>query len=122
MGAAKPSNEHNWSHRELWAPAFKVENFGSATDSGDSAIAGLLSAFLRGLVIESALKYATCCSLQNVRSLDAVSGIKSWQETTTMIADDLPLIDLHINSTGWKWNEKYKLWSGPYDSHTKNLT
>ncbi|MDO8302527.1 MAG: carbohydrate kinase family protein, partial [Sedimentisphaerales bacterium] len=36
MGAAKPADPDNWSNRELWAPAFVVDKFGSATGSGDS--------------------------------------------------------------------------------------
>jgi len=115
LGAAKPGDADNWSDRELWAQAFEVGEFGSATGSGDSSIAGLLSAFLRGLTIEEALKYATCCGLQNVRVLDAVSGIKTWDQTTRMIADDMPMIDANIASDGWNFSTDYKLWSGPND-------
>jgi sugar/nucleoside kinase (ribokinase family) len=115
MGAARPGDADNWSNRQLWAPAYKPDHFGSATGSGDSSIAGLLSAFLRGLPIEAALKYATCCGLQNVRVLDAVSGIKCWDETTAMIASDLPMIDAHVDSREWKWIEEKKIWVGPGD-------
>lgn len=115
MGAAKPGDEDNWSNRQLWAPAFEVGQFGSATGSGDSSIAGLLSAYLRGLSIEEALKYATCCGLQNVRVPDAVSGIKTWQETTEMLENDMAMIDTHIKSDSWKWSDDYKLWAGPDD-------
>jgi len=115
LGAAKPGNEDNWANRELWAPAFQPGHFGSATGSGDSSIAGLLSAFLRGLSIEQALKYATCCGLQNVRVLDAVSGIKSWNETTKMLEVDMPLIDANIKADEWKWSDDYNLWAGPKD-------
>jgi len=115
MGAARPGDPANWSGRELWAPAFVVPHFGSATGSGDSAIAGLLSAFVRGLTIEQSLKYATCCGLQNVQVLDAVSGIRPWDETTAMLAQDMPLIDAHIEANGWRWSAEYKLWAGPGD-------
>ncbi len=115
LGAAKPSDENNWSNRQLWVPAFKVGQFGSATGSGDSSIAGFLSAYLRGLNIEEALKYAACCGFQNVRVLDAVSGIKSWDETTNMLKDDMPMIDINIKSNGWIWSKEYKLWAGPDD-------
>ena len=107
MGEARPADLDNWSKRELWTPAFEVADFGSATGSGDSSIAGLLSAFLRGLTIEDALKYATCCGLQNVRVLDAISGIKSWHETTGMIEQDMPMINANIETNGWKWSEDY---------------
>ncbi len=121
MGAARPDDIDNWAHRELWAPAFVVGTFGSATGSGDSSIAGLLSAFLRGFTIEESLKYATCVGLQNVRVLDAVSGIKSWNETTSMIKDDMALVDAHIDSSGWQWLGDCKLWSGPYDKSISKL-
>jgi sugar/nucleoside kinase (ribokinase family) len=115
LGAAKPRDVDNWSDRELWAPAFEVDEFGSATGSGDSSIAGFLSAFLRGSNIEDALKYATCCGLQNVRVLDAVSGIKTWEETTQMLEEKMPMIDTNIKSDGWNFSAEYKLWSGPND-------
>ena len=115
MGAAKPTDPANWANRELWAPAFVVDTFGSATGSGDSAIAGFLSAYLRGLSIEDVLKYATCVGLQNVRVLDAVSGIKTWEETTKMIWLDMPMIDANINSEGWTYSKQYALWAGPAD-------
>jgi sugar/nucleoside kinase (ribokinase family) len=115
LGAAKPADANNWSNRQLWAPAFEPGHFGSAAGSGDSSIAGFLSAYLRGLTIEQALKYATCCGLQNVRVLDAVSGIKTWEETTQMLEDNIPMIDANIKSDGWIFSEDYKLWSGPND-------
>jgi len=115
MGTARPGDGDNWAGRQLWVPAFKVEKFGSATGSGDSSIAGFLSAFLRGLSIEQALKYAVCCGLQNVKMLDAVSGIKSWDETTAMLKDDMPMIDVNIKADGWTWSKQYGLWAGPKD-------
>lgn len=105
----------NWSGRELWAPAFEVKDFGSATGSGDSSIAGLLSAFIRGIDLEPAIKYATCCGWQNCRVLDAVSGIHSWEETTGFIENRMPLIDAHITAEGWKWSEHFSLFAGPKD-------
>jgi sugar/nucleoside kinase (ribokinase family) len=116
MGRAKPGDFHNWSNREVWAPAFAVDKFGSATGSGDSAIAGFLSAFLRGLDIEDAVKYATCVGLQNVRVLDAVSGIKTWDQTTSMLQQNMPVIDARIESPCWKYSTESALWAGPNDN------
>lgn len=110
LGAARPGSEENWSSRELWAPAFVVDSFGSATGSGDSAIAGFLSAYLRGLDIEDALKYATCLGYQNVQVLDAVSGIKDWDESTQMINANMPLIDPEIDDRDWTYNNGHYLW------------
>jgi sugar/nucleoside kinase (ribokinase family) len=116
MGFAKPADFDNWSYRELWAPAYQVEKFGSATGSGDSSIAGFLTAFLKGLTIEEALKYATCLGYQNVSVLDAVSGIKNWEITTSMINDSMPMIDINIDGHGWNYSNELKLWVGPKDS------
>ena len=116
LGAAKPADAENWAGRELWAPAFEPDRLGSATGSGDSAIAGLLSAYLRGLNIEDALQYAVCCGLQNVRVLDAVSGIGSWDDTTKMLENDIPIIDAHIDANGWRWSDECRLWVGPGDA------
>ena len=120
MGESRPVEGDNWSSRELWTPALKVSKLASATGSGDSSIAGLLSGMLRGLSIEQSLKYATCCGLQNVLVLDAVSGIHPWEETTKMIEENLPMIDANIKADGWNWSEKYTLWSGPNDPLSKS--
>ena len=116
LGAARPADVDNWANRELWAPAFSVEKFGSATGSGDSSIAGFLTGYLKGLTIEESLKYATCLGFQNVCVLDAVSGIKDWDTTTAMVKADMPMLDIHVNGNGWKHSENYQLWSGPQDS------
>ncbi|HBG27705.1 MAG: hypothetical protein A2Y10_10120 [Planctomycetes bacterium GWF2_41_51] len=116
LGAAKPGDLDNWADRELWAPAFKVEKFGSATGSGDSSIAGLLTGYLKGLTIEESLKYATCLGYQNVCVLDAVSGIKDWKTTTDMIKSCMPMIDVRLNDSSWKFSESHKLWISPNDS------
>jgi sugar/nucleoside kinase (ribokinase family) len=116
MGVDRPADYANWSARELWAPAFVVEEFGSAAGSGDSSIAGLLSAFLRGFSIEKSLKYATCCGLQSIKELDAVSGIKTWAETTAMLQKKIPMLDARVDAKGWKWSDEQGLWSGPNDS------
>jgi sugar/nucleoside kinase (ribokinase family) len=115
MGAARPGDPENWSQRELWAPAFEVPNLASATGSGDSAIAGFLAAFLRGLTIEESLKYAVCCGWQNVQVLDAVSGIHPWDETTAMLEKNMPMIDVCVEEEGWTWSEAWGLWAGPED-------
>ncbi|MFC1676958.1 carbohydrate kinase family protein [Planctomycetota bacterium] len=119
FGAAKPADYDNWANRQLWTQAFAISKPAVATGSGDSSIAGFLTAFLNGLNIEQALKYAVCCGWQNVQVLDAVSGIHSWQETTQMIKDDMPMIEANIACQGWSYSDEHKLWAGPNDPLSK---
>jgi len=108
---------NNWSRRELWCPAFKVERIVSATGAGDAAIAGFLAAFLRGYSIEKAVKYANCIGYQNLHALDALSGIKNWETATAFIKEkNPPLIQLSLAGFGWRWSEKNKLWLGTEDA------
>lgn len=116
LGAAPPADRSNWSRRELWCPAFRVEKIASATGSGDSAIAGFLSAYLRGYSIEQCLKFANCVGYQNLHELDAVSGIKNWDQTTEMLSEGrLKMIDLSLAEDRWEWNAELQVWSGDLD-------
>jgi sugar/nucleoside kinase (ribokinase family) len=118
FGAAKPKRQDNWSNRELWCPAFAAPDLASATGSGDSSIAGFLSAFLRGSDLEVCLKRANMLGWQNVQVLDAVSGIKSWDETSAMVMQDKTTNDLHIDNSAWSWNETFQMAAGPNDPLT----
>ncbi len=121
LGATPPKDGKNWSNRELWCPAFRVEKIASATGSGDSAIAGFLAAYLKGCSIEKTLKYANCVGYQNLHELDAVSGIKSWGQTTDILEScKLELIDCSLNSDDWKWSSEFQLWIGSQDK-SKNF-
>lgn len=110
-GNTLPKNQQNWSNRELWCPAFRVEKIASATGSGDSAIAGFLAAYLKGYTIEKALKYANCAGYQNLHELDAVSGIKDWNQTSAMLeSGQLKIIDLPLAGGLWQWSSDFQLW------------
>ncbi|MBU4212329.1 MAG: carbohydrate kinase family protein [Kiritimatiellae bacterium] len=116
MGAARPGRPEQWASRELWCPAFVCNPLASATGSGDSSIAGFLAAFLKGLSPEASLKTAICLGWQNLQALDAVSSIRSWDETQSAIKEDLPLIPFPFDAPGWKWDASLKLWVGPGNS------
>ena len=60
MGAAGCNDLDNWADRELWFPVYQEESFVGALGSGDSAIAGFLSAFVRGYTIESLSALCQC--------------------------------------------------------------
>ncbi len=114
-----PRQPEEWSQRELWCPSFHVPRIASATGSGDSAIAGFLAAFVRGYDPVTTLKYANCLGYQNLHALDALSGIRTWEETTAQLASGtLPVNPLTIDEPGWRWQESLGVWVGPADKGT----
>ncbi|HRR06667.1 MAG TPA: carbohydrate kinase family protein, partial [Victivallales bacterium] len=103
-------NSINWDRRKLWCPAFKADNFVGATGSGDCSIAGFLRAFSMGLSPEEAVKSAVCLGWQNVQKADALSGIRSWEETLRLIkSSDMEIIDPRLDS-GWIFDKRNKIW------------
>lgn len=116
IGYAKPGNLDNWSNRELWKPTYYVKKIASATGSGDSAIAGFLTAYLKGETIESALKYACAFGAQNLGAPDALSGLKSWEETKKEIASNPPQDKLAANTDDWRFDNQYRVWKGPNEA------
>jgi len=105
-----------WADRELWQAAFAPETVATATGAGDSAAAGFLSAYLRGLTAEQALRAACLVGWQNVQAMDAVSGVRSWAETEQQLASGPPPIDPRIEADGWSFDQTAQLFRGPHDS------
>jgi len=109
-------NADHWSERELWCPAYKIDHIASATGSGDSSIAGFLTALIRGQTIERALQCANCVGFQNLHELDAISGIKTWDETIAMIQDEsMKRLDPSLPEDSWIWDDTKKVWIGEKD-------
>jgi sugar/nucleoside kinase (ribokinase family) len=79
-GRAAPSNPLTWGDLELYQPCFEVNVVGT-TGAGDATIAGFLAAFLRGLSPAEAMTAAVAVGACNVEYADALSGIKTWNET-----------------------------------------
>ena len=104
-----------WKHRELWEPVFEPDNLVSAAGSGDSAIAGFLAPFLRGLPIEACLRYGTATGAENVEAMDAVSGVGTWDEITKRIDGGWAKAKLDVGSEGWSFDADKQLWIGPND-------
>jgi sugar/nucleoside kinase (ribokinase family) len=58
-----------------------VEEIASTTGSGDASVAGFLAALLRGEGPRRCMAALTAVGAQNLSAVDAVSGVRSWQET-----------------------------------------
>lgn len=114
FGRAKPGNVQRWARRELWHPAVTVAPIRSATGSGDSSIAGFLTAFLRGCDLEDCLRTANCVGAQNLTALDATSGIRKWEETWARVQGGLKTEPLEV--AGWRHDAKKNIWVGPHDA------
>lgn len=113
MGRARPIDTSRWAARELWAPCFWVQVVGT-TGSGDATIAGLFSALLRDFSPEDALTAAVAVGACNVEAADALSGIRSWEETLARIQSGWKRHSLVLDSPGWRFDETAQLWVGPY--------
>jgi len=104
----------NWHNRELWAPCFQVTVAGTV-GAGDTTVAGFLAGLLRGLRLEDALDTACAVGACCVEALDAVSGVKSWEETRARMQQGWPRHELALPD-GWR-REDSALWRGPNDAH-----
>ena len=109
LGRAAPRDPAAWADRELWCPAFVVEKIASAAGSGDCSIAGFLAGLLKGHPIEECLKLANAAGAMNLRALDTLSGLPSWEELQE-VSRRLPARELDFLQAPWSWDERRKLW------------
>ncbi len=112
IGRAVPSNSDTWAGMELWAPCFKVEVAGT-TGSGDATIAGFLAGLLHGLPVEEALTMAVAVGGCNVEAADALSGIRTWEDTSRRVAGGWERQSLDLDAPGWRLDYSGSLWRGP---------
>jgi sugar/nucleoside kinase (ribokinase family) len=112
LGSAAPSAPETWADRELWAPCFEADLVG-ATGAGDATIAGFLGALLRDVALEKALTAAVAVGACNVEAADALSGIRSWEETWRRVVEGWGQVPLSIEAEGWRRSEASGLWMGP---------
>jgi len=111
MGAAGCADLDNWAERELWFPVYQEERFVGALGSGDSAIAGFLSAFVRNHSLESCLRYANAAGSMNVTVPDGLTWNKGFDDLTRRINAGWKTKDLQIDEAGWKKEREF--WVGP---------
>jgi len=113
--SARPGEADAWANREIWAPALRPPEGGSATGAGDCSLAGFLAAFLRGETLEGAVACAIAVAWQNLHALDAVSGVRDWPETQRIATDrSLPQIPFTLPSPPWRFDYEQRLWRGSY--------
>lgn len=109
MGKLSPRGA-GWAGRELWCPAYRVSEIASAAGSGDSSIAGFLTALLRGKGLEECLHLANCAGAHNLSGLDTVSGLKGW-DVVESDSRKLPLGDVPlVAKAGWRLDPVRGVW------------
>ncbi|AKJ64485.1 carbohydrate kinase family protein [Kiritimatiella glycovorans] len=120
LGRVRPGDTRAWSGRELWGPSYRADPVVSATGSGDSSIAGFLSAFMRGFGPEEAVQAANIVGWQNVRAMDALSGLEAWPATLQYMEDHTrPRNPLELDPASWSWSERHQIFHGPHDQETR---
>jgi sugar/nucleoside kinase (ribokinase family) len=109
-GRLAPADADAWADREYWCPAFKVESIASATGSGDTSIAAFLTSLHMERKPVQCLKMANCAGCMNLRAMDALSGLASWNEMEKALPDltvrDIPA----LHNTDWQWNQQQAVW------------
>jgi sugar/nucleoside kinase (ribokinase family) len=112
MGRAAPADPACWSGKRMWAPCFRVEVVGT-TGSGDATIAGFLAALLRGFDPAAAITAGVAVGACSVEAADALSGIRSWEETCSRVAAAWPRRPITIESPDWRRDDQLGIWIGP---------
>jgi len=114
IGRGAPADRSVWQHRELWSPAFRVQVVGT-TGAGDATVAAFLLAVLRGQSPVEAVNSACAVGACNCQAADAISGIRSWDETQARISEGWPRIDPGVAADGFAEDLHTGVWIGPRD-------
>ena len=67
-------------------------------------------ALLRGLDPYAAVTAAVAVGACSVEAPDALSGVRSWEDTLERIAGEWERLPLQVTAQGWDWNEREQLW------------
>jgi sugar/nucleoside kinase (ribokinase family) len=113
FAGTRPAGLENWADRELWFPVYQEERFVGALGSGDSAIAGFLTALARGHSVESCLRYANAAGSMNVTVPDGLSWNKGFDDLSRRIEGGWKLRPMTVEEEGWR--ERDGFWAGPND-------
>jgi sugar/nucleoside kinase (ribokinase family) len=96
LGRACPSDLTAWANYENWSPCYQVNVVGT-TGAGDATIAGFLAALLRYMPPDEAMNTALAVGACNVEAADALSGIRSWEDTLLRINVGWPKLDFRAS-------------------------
>jgi sugar/nucleoside kinase (ribokinase family) len=113
-GGAGPAGLAGWAGRELYAPVFSVPALAGTAGAGDATIAGFLASIHKGLSPEEALTMAVAVGGSCVEAPDAVSGIRSWEETVRRVREGWPRASIAVSEPGWQ-RDGQSIWHGPSD-------
>jgi sugar/nucleoside kinase (ribokinase family) len=114
MGRACPTDQVSWAEKEIWAPCFRVRVVGT-TGAGDATIAGFLSALLRGMDPEDAVTVAVAVGACNVEAADALSGLRSWEDTLRRVRAGWERLPLTLDDPAWQWDASRFLYRSQHD-------
>jgi sugar/nucleoside kinase (ribokinase family) len=112
MAACRPSDPSAWADKELWVPCFRVDVKGT-TGAGDATVAGFLSALLRDMSPEEAATAAVAVGACNVEAPDALSGVRTWDETWRRMNAGWPRHEIALDAPGWRFDDGQRMWVGP---------
>ena len=118
FGRVAPADLEEWSGREFFFESYHVDNIMSATGSGDSSIAGFLSSFLNGDSIYECVKTGCATGAENLTALDALSGIKSMEETRQLMKT-FTKNHFEFNKEYWTLDENLDILFGKNDKTRK---
>ena len=113
-GSPGPAGLEGWAARELYAPVFSVPAPAGTAGAGDATIAGFLASVYKCFSPEDALTMAVAVGGSCVEAPDAVSGIKSWEETVRRVREGWPRASTPLEEPGWQHDGK-NIWHGPSD-------
>jgi sugar/nucleoside kinase (ribokinase family) len=85
-----------WRDREVLSPCFAARTVAGTTGSGDTTIAGLLAALLRGEDAVSAATSATAVGACSVESVDPTSAVPPWSAVAARLAAGWSRLPLDI--------------------------
>lgn len=103
-----------WTGRRLIRACFSAETVGT-TGAGDTTVAGVIAALLRGLEPERLLTAAVGVGAFSVEAPDATSGVPSWTAVRTRIRKGWSPLPLDLDLSDWTPSDEEALWYGPHD-------